>query len=421
MRVDSLFVKNFKCFEERKFAFPEGFTLVVGENGVGKTALTEALAISIANGFDITPTNHPGINLGDKFVRVVRHDHGSATRFEPAGRVGVKASFTSDGDILCSSQGDVPDRSGNTLLGRIDRLANRFDQTALIFAYYSANRLPEERNQEANAPRPRSRTHRADVYSQCLAGHFAIPDILGWLRDEQYASLQEGQPSVLFKTVTDAMVSCLLGAKKIEYVVREYDVLVEFEDGDVQPFRNLSDGQRTMLWLAADIAYRSAWLNPHLDDRVLQETDGIVLIDKLDLHLHPKWQRRVVDDLKRTFPKIQFIATSHSPFIIQSLQPGELLSLDREPPIEYANRGLEEIARYVQGVDMPHTSERYVVQKEAAKKYFTLLREGRQAGDPELMAAKSDLDSLTAHFADNPAADAFLELQRAAANGDPQP
>ena len=217
--------------------------------------------------------------------------------------------------------------------------------------------------------------------------------------------------------VVNAMVACVPDAKKIEYNVREYSLIVEFANGDVQPFQNLSDGQRIMLALVADIAYRAAWLNPYLGDRVLLETDGIVLIDELDLHLHPKWQRTVVDDLRRTFPKMQFVATSHSPFIIQSLEPNELMDLERDTPIEYANRGIEEIARYVQGVELPYTSDRYAKQKAAAKSYFDLLRQGKDASDPVVRAAKEELDALTAHFADNPASDALIELQRIAAEG----
>src|SRR4029077_15483251 len=116
---------------------------------------------------------------------------------------------------------------------------------------------------------------------------------------------------------------------------------------------NLSSGQRMMLAMVADIAIKCVQLNSYLlsenntDDPtiVLRGTPGIVLIDELDAHLHPKWQRHVVDDLKRTFPNIQFIATSHSPFIIQTLQEGELISLDNQPLIQFGNKGIEEIAR----------------------------------------------------------------------------
>ena len=79
---------------------------------------------------------------------------------------------------------------------------------------------------------------------------------------------------------------------------------------------------------------------------VLQHTPGMVLVDEIDVHLHPKWQRRVVRDLKETFPRIQFVCTSHSPFIIQSLEAGELRTLDPGGPqlAEYANRSIEDIA-----------------------------------------------------------------------------
>ncbi|MEZ5301580.1 MAG: AAA family ATPase [Verrucomicrobiales bacterium] len=254
---------------------------------------------------------------------------------------------------------------------------------------------------------------RLETYESSLSAGATTTRFLSWLRREQYAALQNGKPTPVFSAAVEAMKRCLLHAEHIEYNVQEEDVLARFADGEWRRFSEMSAGQRTMLALVADIAYRAAWLNPHLGTSVLDETPGVVLIDELDLHLHPKWQRRVCDDLRRTFPKVQFIAASHSPFIIQSLQPNELISLDDgEVAIEYANRGVEEIARFIQGVKMPHTSERYARQKEAAKRYFGLLREGRGNGDAELRAAKADLDALTAHFADNPAADAFLELKR---------
>ena len=71
----------------------------------------------------------------------------------------------------------------------------------------------------------------------------------------------------------------------------------------------------------------------------------MVLIDELDLHLHPRWQRRVVDDLRETFPKVQFITTTHSPFIVQALKAGELLNLDGRPELPGAS--VEDIAKLI--------------------------------------------------------------------------
>ena len=95
-----------------------------------------------------------------------------------------------------------------------------------------------------------------------------------------------------------------------------------------------------MLALVADIAIKAVTQNNFLvppdalsseDEplpRALAQTPGVVLIDELDVHLHPRWQRRVATDLKETFPKIQFVSTSHSPQIIGELQPEEIRLLD---------------------------------------------------------------------------------------------
>lgn len=97
-----------------------------------------------------------------------------------------------------------------------------------------------------------------------------------------------------------------------------------------QPFFNLSDGQRCMLAMVGDIAQKAAKLNPQFGNQVLFETPGVVLIDELDLHLHPRWQRQVISDLRRTFPKIQFICTTHSPQLIGQVKSEEIILLDTQ-------------------------------------------------------------------------------------------
>ena len=72
----------------------------------------------------------------------------------------------------------------------------------------------------------------------------------------------------------------------------------------------MSDGYRNMIGMIADIAYRCIKLNPHLGVDALKETNGLVLIDELDLHLHPSWQKAIVHELTTSFPKIQFVATA---------------------------------------------------------------------------------------------------------------
>ena len=97
----------------------------------------------------------------------------------------------------------------------------------------------------------------------------------------------------------------------------------------------MSDGYRGTLSLFADIAYRMAMLNPALGDRVL-ETPGVVMIDEIDLHLHPHWQARILEDLVRIFPNVRLIVTTHSPVVVASVPRGDIRVLDGEKAVIHA-------------------------------------------------------------------------------------
>ena len=90
-------------------------------------------------------------------------------------------------------------------------------------------------------------------------------------------------------------------------------VVVEHSENGRLPLSQLSDGVRNMVSLIADLAYRSVRLNPHLGEEAARLTPGILLIDEIDMHLHPRWQQLVVDLLQKTFSAMQMILTTHSP------------------------------------------------------------------------------------------------------------
>jgi AAA domain, putative AbiEii toxin, Type IV TA system len=138
-----------------------------------------------------------------------------------------------------------------------------------------------------------------------------------------------------------------------------------------------------------------------------------VLIDELDVHLHPKWQRRVVNDLKNTFPAIQFVCTSHSPFIIQSISQGELRSLDVEDsqPLQYANQSIEDIAEDIQLVEMPQQSLKAQHLAQATEQYFTLLENQNGTSPDELEVAEVAYRQALEPFSNDPGLTAFLKLE----------
>lgn len=142
-----------------------------------------------------------------------------------------------------------------------------------------------------------------------------------------------------FEVVKRAILRCLPKASKVWYDTDLQQIVLTL-DGNSQPFGNLSAGEGMMLALIADLAIKAVTQNAFLlppdalgseDEplpRVLRETPGVVLIDELDVHLHPIWQRRVATDLKATFPSIQFVCTSHSPQVIGEVKPEEVRMLE---------------------------------------------------------------------------------------------
>ena len=199
--------------------------------------------------------------------------------------------------------------------------------------------------------------------------------------------------------------------------------LVVSKRGQQLDLTQLSDGERSLLAMMMDLCRRLSLANPELDDP-LQGT-GVVLIDEIELHLHPKWQREIVDKLRITFPNIQFILTTHSPFVVQTLREGELRLLGDsqeddvlQDPGDYANRGLEEVVTKVMGITDPNIVPRYTQMLDAAHDYYRLLETAQPGNSNQLAQLKARLDQLIQPFPDDAAYRAFLEVQRVVAFGE---
>ncbi|MEO1383670.1 MAG: AAA family ATPase [Bacteroidota bacterium] len=138
---------------------------------------------------------------------------------------------------------------------------------------------------------------------------------------------------------------------------------------------------------------------------VLKETEGVVLIDDIDTHLHPNMQRGIIERLKTTFPKIQFIATTHSPFIVQSLKADEVFNLDGHPIDEHPDTmSLEKIALFM-GVESVESKAFHQKEKIAVRFIRGIVAEEEDE--------ETDLAQLIKHT-DDPVFKAKLELARLA-------
>ena len=161
-----------------------------------------------------------------------------------------------------------------------------------------------------------------------------------WFLFETAAATGHGEDRPGYRAVKQAVLQCIPEADGLRYDSDLKEIVLSVR-GFEQPFYNLSAGQRMMLAMVADIAIKAVTLNSYLlgadhpgasdPTHVLRQSPGVVLIDELDVHLHPIWQRRVATDLKRTFEAIQFVCTSHSPQVIGEVRPDEVRLLQETP------------------------------------------------------------------------------------------
>ena len=125
---------------------------------------------------------------------------------------------------------------------------------------------------------------------------------------------------------------------------------------EVLPVMSLSAGYQSLVWMVFDIAYRMAVLNPFMKDDIAKAS-GIVLIDEIDMHLHPKWQWNIINALRNVFPNVQFIAATHSPILFASAKDVWLIDVDAEE-IEYSHShyGIDintSLKTYQETIEMP--------------------------------------------------------------------
>ncbi|MGO4880646.1 MAG: AAA family ATPase [Bryobacteraceae bacterium] len=363
MRIDELTITNFNGFKHRTFNFHPRFNLLVGDNAAGKTSVLDALALSVGSWFLGVRgyQKSPGIDQDE--VRVASYAHLDSYTFEKQFPSRIECSGEVMGRRITWAR-ELQREGGRTTTIEAKSIAEAAseaerrvrageDVTLPLVCAYGTERLWFEETHHAPKSGVETSTHkpsRLDGYRDCIRFTIQETALLEWIRDQTTFSPPVQEGTIAFRIVRNAITACVEGATSCYYDGRYKDLVVLLKKQGPHLFRNLSDGQRIVLTLVGDMARRAAILNPHLGDAALRNTPGVVTIDELDLHLHPNWQRRIIHDLKTTFPSLQFIATTHSPQLIGEAQPEEIRMLDDDetstPPRSFgidSSRVLEEV------------------------------------------------------------------------------
>ena len=428
MRIDRLTVRNFRRFEERTFEFHSRFTVLVGDNGGGKTAVLDALRIG-AGAYLLGVPDMKAPSIKREYVRRETKRTGEFATFEPVTPSMVRCEGNVHHTEICwhreliSLDGQTTRIGVRNLRQCVDKQIRQenLDMIFPLILSYDTGRFciePRMTKQTRSAVRsPLGKLSRFEAYRGCLDPTTSSEFLRRWIKKMALIGAQENRPLSSLRAVFSAVEGCVEGAERALIDFDLDDIAVDFAGGKRYPFGFLSDGQRSMTALAADIAMRSVQLNPHLKGDAPKLTSGVVLIDELDLHLHPNWQRRIVSNLTSLFPKLQFVATTHSPFIVKSLDRLGLVNLSDEGFLEELKepRSVEDIAEETMGVDWPQRSRLFQQKEAAARRYYDLLDCLDDDDHPDVVKAKKELDAIEERFMDDPAYTAFLKLHRSSA------
>lgn len=440
MKISELVLHNFRKYDEAFLQFHPHFNVLIGNNGKGKTTVLDALAMLLNTYFLGGKLTTGGVTIKPSDARAVfREVEGQIFR-ETLPEVWLEALAVVGDDPPIRWRRDLGDRGRNaknfskkgTEARNHVAHSEEVEVDLPLLVYYGAGRL-WDKHDDTDMDSPSS---RLAGYRYCLDPKSDHKAFEKWFKRLSLAKLQKGKEISALDAVTNSVTFCIPGARNFYFDAAYDQLMIELDHEGLVPFDDLSDGYRNMVGIIADIAHRASRLNPHFGMDAALKTQGIVLIDEIDLHLHPKWQRRVVSDLKRAFPLLQFIVSSHSPFILQSLEPGEVIDLERKlkageagsipdgiaaPASEakYANRSIEDITEEVMKIPVPQRGERYQRMHDAAIEYFRLLNEvSGGASDKRKDQIKANLDELSSPFSENIAYHAFLEMKRLASGVD---
>jgi predicted ATP-binding protein involved in virulence len=368
MRIKSLTLKNFRGFEDATLDLDRPLTVLFGVNGSGKSSVIDACAVSLS----------------------VLLERGQALLDSSDLRIGsetaeVRAQLLDDGTPMVVSTRHT---NGGTIT------PTRVPSKGLVlFALYRSTRQVQPYAFAASQPASRPLTPPMDDW----AGHTHFRLLFLWFKEredvenerkvaEQNFSLEDPQLAAVRRAIA-GMLPAFSGMRiqrdPLHMVIRKKDETLAIDQ--------LSDGEKLLLALAADLARRLAMVAPSANDPL--QGEAVVLIDEIELHLHPSWQRTALTRLRTTFPNCQFVVTTHSPQVLSEV-PNDAVFLVHDfhfyrPAAPTAGRDSNAIL--AEAMDTP---ERPAAQLAAIREVSKLLDEGRHA------EARTKLDALAGEISE---------------------
>lgn len=314
MRIKELSIEYFRGIKNASFLnLDEHVNLFVGVNGAGKSSIIDTISLVFSwyvarmlsikgRGRDIPKDDISNFSPNGCTIELTMED-------------GEKWKLYRSLKYKKTDKSDLSDMNRTVSMLR-ESLDNDADTSLPILVHYSVNRIIP--NRYPRMPRGKNEDTPLNAYKNALNGGQLFSDFFNWFRlsedyeNELYKNENRQFSDYGLSAVRDAMMSVFPNYGGMRVSRRPLALLMKKND-ELFKISQLSDGEKCYITLVCDIARRLAIANPQKRNPL--EGDGIILIDEIDLHLHPQWQQTVVSRLVKTFPNCQFFITTHSPIV----------------------------------------------------------------------------------------------------------
>lgn len=358
MKIDVLSLKNFRCFEEIEIPLHENLTVIVAQNGIGKTTILDALRIMLwpyVRAFNTKNQKDPGNSISKSDVTIYNHEHyasfGLPSIIEVHGDFGDVSSwsrFRNEQNILKEDKNTLKINAFAKKINSQLSSKNELNLDLPVLGYYGTGRLWSFKKNMSHLTEKKTSSKilandKRIGYINCLDPASSYRLCEKWIRSifmsyqmdisayiQRYKSLPmdiESESEEVIRLVQSSLNIILEDTNYRELqlfinpVTDDLDLgMFDIKRNIVLPIDQLSDGIRNAISLVLDIIYRCVKINPHLGDKA-NLSSGIILIDEVDMHLHPEWQQTILGQLQKVFVNLQFIVTTHSPQVLTTVEP----------------------------------------------------------------------------------------------------
>ena len=388
MILNHIEIQNYRCFKSIKFDLKPDLNVFVGGNGSGKSSLLDAIRVLLAPILTRLPfegrPKHPGLTTED--IRLTEEDRSEPYTFLQA-HGGIKEGSrnqewawdrikhrdTATGTKEQAPRGRRDTKGLNSYVDSLIEAHNQNEPYRLpVFAHYGTNRAADVHQNRAHpksTPKVFRRLDGLDDALESKSDFLWAVSRFDLLEQREFREKRDNDPpeaALSLTAVRRAIEQMIPRVQNPRIDSKTERFAVDSVDTSGAKIRlhleQLSDGYQVMLGVVMDFALRLSLANPpgSGSDDVLA-TPAILIIDEIDLHLHPSWQQRVIPDLRRTFPNTQLILTTHSPQVattvksesLRILKEGELFSAPAGTDGAEAERMLEDVFQVKPRPDLP--------------------------------------------------------------------